>query len=121
MTQKILIVEDNANNRYLMEFILHGAGISTCIAENGKQAVEMSRTELPDLILMDIQMPEMDGFEATRLIRADHATKHIPIIGVSSFASAESRKTALASGMMDYITKPILPSDFLPLIRTYLA
>ncbi len=121
MIKKILIVEDNANNLYLMEFLLHSANIATCNARNGRQAVEMSKTEQPDLILMDIQMPEMDGIEATRLIKADAATKDTPIIGVSSFASNESRRLAIESGMMDYITKPILPAEFLPLIKTYLA
>ena len=121
MTQKILIVEDNDNNLYLMEFLLHGAGLTTCKARNGLQAVAMSKVEKPDLILMDIQMPEMDGIEATQLIKADGLTKDIPIIGVSSFASGESRREALAAGMADYIPKPILPAEFLPLIRTYLG
>ena len=121
MTKKILIVEDNDNNLYLMEFLLHGAGIATCKARNGRQAVEMSKTEQPTLILMDIQMPEMDGIEATRLIKADSLTKDIPIIGVSSFASSESRREAMESGMMDYIPKPILPAEFLPLIKAYLG
>ena len=120
MTKKILIVEDNDNNLYLTEFLLHSANIATCNARNGKQAVEMSKTEQPDLILMDIQMPEMDGIEATRLIKADNATKGIPIIGVSSFASNESRILAMEAGMKDYITKPILPTEFLPLVKAYL-
>ena len=120
MTKKILIVEDNANNLYLMEFLLHGAGAVTCNARNGQQAVEMSRTEQPDLILMDIQMPDMDGLEATRLIKSDHSTRGIPVIGVSSFADAEARKQAMEAGMVAYIPKPILPTEFLPLIRTYL-
>ena len=121
MSKKILIVEDNANNLYLMEFLLHGAGVTTCNARNGRQAVEMSKTEQPDLILMDIQMPDMDGLEATRLIKADHSTRDIPVIGVSSFADSEARRQAMESGMMDYIPKPILPAEFLPLIKTYLG
>jgi two-component system cell cycle response regulator DivK len=121
MTKKILVVEDNDNNLYLMEFLLHGAGFATCNARNGQQAVEMSKTERPDLILMDIQMPDMDGMQATRLIKAEGSTRDIPIVGVSSFAATEVRQLALEAGMMDYIPKPILPAEFLPLIKTYLG
>lgn len=120
MSATILIVEDNLNNFYLIEFLLTHSGYATLHAAEGVQGLAMARQALPDLILMDIQMPEMDGFEATRQLKADPATSHIPIVGVSSYATEGSRKRALDAGMSDYIEKPIMPETFLTQINPYL-
>ncbi|MDE1943735.1 MAG: response regulator [Betaproteobacteria bacterium] len=120
MSKKILIVEDNPNNRYLAEFLLESAGFTTCHATTGVEAIERAKSERPDLILMDIQMPEMDGYEATRLLKADSVTRAIPVIGISAFASGDARQAALDSGMSDYITKPIVADVFLPKVKNFL-
>lgn len=121
MSKKVLIVEDNPNNRYLAEFLLESAGFTTCHATTGIEALEQAKSERPDLILMDIQMPEMDGYEATRLLKADSATQAIPVIGVSAFASGDARQSALDAGMIDYLTKPLLPDSFLPRIKAFFS
>ncbi|MCQ8181810.1 response regulator [Methylomonas sp. SURF-1] len=120
MKAKILIVEDNPQNLYLIEFLLRSANIATVSAANGEQALAMARSERPDLILMDIQMPEMDGYEATRKLKSDPETRNIPVIGVSSYAMPSSRKEALAAGMAAYIEKPLIPETFLSQLQPFL-
>lgn len=120
MKGKVLIIEDNAQNRYLMEFLLQSAGITTVCATNGKLGVESAQQEHPDLILMDIQMPEMDGFEATQKLKADPSTCNIPVIGVSSYAMPSSRKQASTVGMAAYIEKPLIPETFLSQLEPFL-
>lgn len=120
MTAKILIVEDNPQNLYLLEFLLHSANIATVTATTGDLGLVMARREKPDLILMDIQMPEMDGYEATRQLKNDPETRHIPVIGVSSYAMPSSRKEAMAVGMAAYIEKPLVPETFLSQLKPFL-
>lgn len=120
MTAKILIVEDNPQNLYMLEFLLHSAGIATTTAANGELGLTMARRERPDLILMDIQMPQMDGFEATRRLKDDPETRDIPVIGVSSYAMPSSRKEAIAAGMVAYIEKPLIPETFLSQLEPFL-
>jgi CheY-like chemotaxis protein len=120
MTAKILLVEDNATNRYLETFLLESNGFTVIHAANGREAVEQARRELPDLILMDIQMPEMDGYEAARCIRDSPEIGHIPIVAVTSYAMAGDRHRALQLGFVGYLEKPISTETFIAQIGRFL-
>ena len=104
---KILYVEDNEDNIYMLKRRLTKKGVEVLIAENGKIGVELSLAEEPDLILMDLSLPIMDGWEATRLIKTDARTQSIPIIVLSANAMEEHKQSALAAGADDYDTKPV--------------
>lgn len=104
---KILIVEDDELNRDMLKRRLERRGFQLLIAENGEQALDLVNRETPDLILMDMSMPILDGWEATRRIKADETTKAIPIIGLSAHAMATDREKAFAAGCDEYDTKPI--------------
>ncbi len=106
---KILVAEDNTINQILAEDLLTQAGFEVVIAENGKKAVELVENVGFDLILMDLQMPEMDGFEATRVILEKHAGNHPPIIAMTANALAGDRERCLGAGMVDHVAKPIEP------------
>ena len=120
MKPRILLVEDNDNNRYLAQFLLERAGFSVAVATNGKQALEASRTAKPDLVVMDIQMPEMDGYETAERFKNDPALAEIPLVGVSSFAMVVDRAKALKVGFAGYIEKPINPDTFAGEINQFL-
>jgi len=120
MNAKVLIIEDNPQNLYLIEFLLHSAGIVTVSANNGRLGLQVAQKERPDLILMDVQMPEMDGYETTQHLKNDPQTRDIPVIGVSSYAMPSSRKQALAVGMAAYIEKPLVPETFLSQLEPFL-
>lgn len=117
--KKILVVEDNEQNRYLMQYMLETMGYIVVIAQNGTDAVDLAMREMPDLILMDIQLPDMDGLEVTRRIRNLELDGKIPIIAVTSFAMAGDREKTLAAGCDGYIEKPIDPEKFLIQIARY--
>jgi CheY-like chemotaxis protein len=104
---KILYVEDNDDNIYMLRRRLTRAGFSVIIATDGAQGVAMAVAERPEMILMDLSLPVLDGWEATRRIKAAPETRHIPIIGLSAHAMAGDRETALAAGCDDFDTKPI--------------
>jgi CheY-like chemotaxis protein len=106
---RILLVEDNDINQQVAQEILQGAGLQVSIAENGQKAVSAVNGSVFDAVLMDIQMPVMDGFQATRAIRREEAFKNLPIIAMTASAMAQDRDQALASGMNDHIPKPIEP------------
>lgn len=120
MNCKVLIVEDNANNLYLMEYLLKNSGYQIISAKDGIQGLALAQAEQPNLILMDIQMPDMDGFETTRQLKANPLTAAIPVIGVSSYAAENAIHTASQAGMVGYIAKPIIPEQFIEQIRGYL-
>jgi signal transduction histidine kinase/DNA-binding NarL/FixJ family response regulator/HPt (histidine-containing phosphotransfer) domain-containing protein len=107
--RRVLLVEDNEINRELAIEMLNNLGISVEIAENGKQGVEKVTKEIFDLVLMDIQMPEMDGLTATRLIRAQERLQDLPILAMTAHAMMGDREKSLAAGMNDHLTKPIDP------------
>ena len=107
MTKKILIVEDNAMNRALLMAILKPDGYELLTAENGQIGVEVATRELPDLILMDVMLPVMNGYDATRKIKANPATRHIPSVAVTANAVPTERDRALDAGCDGYITKPV--------------
>jgi CheY-like chemotaxis protein len=104
---KILYVEDNDDNVYVVKSRLGRAGFTVLVATDGEQGVAIAESERPDLILMDLSLPGLDGWEATRRLKAAPATKDIPIIAVSAHAMAGDREGALAAGCDDYDTKPI--------------
>jgi two-component system, cell cycle response regulator DivK len=104
---KILLVEDNEMNRDMLSRRLQRKGYDVAMATDGAGGVEMSRTEAPDLILMDMSLPVLDGWEATRRIKAAEETRQIPIIALTAHAMAGDRERAMEAGCDDYDTKPI--------------
>jgi len=116
---RILVVEDNADNLTLMCDILLSLGYETLVARNGLEGVAMALSEKPDLILMDLSMPQMDGWTATQHIKADSTMTKTPIIALTAHAMIGDRERALAAGCDDYITKPINLRDFAAAIRKY--
>jgi two-component system cell cycle response regulator DivK len=105
--QKILLVEDNEMNRDMLSRRLIRNGYEVVIAIDGQQGVDMALSERPNIILMDMSLPVIDGWEATRRIKADAATRGIPVIGLTAHAMAGDREKALEAGCEDYDTKPI--------------
>jgi CheY-like chemotaxis protein len=104
---KILYVEDNEDNVYVLKKRLMRAGFSVVIAADGAQAVTMAAAEQPNLILMDLSLPVLDGWEATRRIKAAPETRHIPVIALTAHAMAGDREKAIAAGCNDFDTKPV--------------
>ena len=104
---RILVVEDNEENRDSLSRRLQRRGFEVLLAEDGQQGVDMARAERPDLILMDMNMPVLDGWEATRQIKADPAVSALPVIGLTAHAMTGDRERAIAAGCTDYHTKPV--------------
>ena len=121
MTKRILVVEDQEDLRGILSDLLAGSGYEMLEAADGQAGVDKAKTEKPDLILMDIQMPVMDGYEATRQIKTDPDLKSIPIVAVSSFAMKGDEEKARASGCDHYITKPYSPTQLLKTVRSLLG
>src|SRR5262245_16484749 len=121
MSKCILVVEDQFDNRQILRDLLGNAGYQLVEAENGEEALKALARQRPDLILMDIQLPILDGYETTRRIRANGDFKSIPIIAVTSYALAGDDAKALASGCNDYVTKPYSPRKLLAKVREYLG
>ena len=118
---KILYVEDNDDNIYVVKNRLGRAGFTVMAAMDGSQGVAMAAEQHPDLILMDLSLPVLDGWEATRRIKAASATKHIPVIALTAHAMSGDREKALAAGCDDFDTKPIDLSRLLGKIRALLS
>ena len=114
---KILYVEDNDDNVYMLRNRLARAGFTVVIATNGVQGVAMAASEHPDLIIMDLTLPDMDGWEATQRIKADPATTHIPIVALTANAMTGDREKAIAAGCDDFDTKPVEMPRLLDKIR----
>jgi CheY-like chemotaxis protein len=104
---KILLVEDNEMNRDMLSRRLQRKGYSVVTAEDGEKGLLLARSEMPDLILMDISLPVMGGWEVTRLLKADDSTRHIPIIALTAHAWVTDREKAIEAGCDDYDTKPV--------------
>ncbi len=119
--KKILVVEDNEKNMYLICYIIEAMGHMPIRAVSGEEGVEKAAGERPDLILMDIQLPGIDGLEATRRIRASKISGSIPIIAITSYAMAGDRERLLAAGCSGYIEKPINPETIMSELNLYLA
>jgi two-component system cell cycle response regulator DivK len=120
MSKRILVVEDQEDNRQILRDLLASADFEMDEAENGQEALEVLAKQRPDLILMDIQLPIMDGYECTRRIKADPNLKDIPIIVVTSYALSGDEGKARAAGCDAYVTKPYSPRQLLAKIREFL-
>ena len=120
MSKRILVVEDQADTRQIIRDMLAPTDYEITEAENGEQALAAIAKQRPDLILMDIQLPIMDGYEATRRIKADAALRSIPIIAVTSYALSGEGQKARAAGCDDYVPKPYSPRELLAKIRQYI-
>ena len=119
MSKCILVVEDQEDNRQILRDLLGNAGYELTEAENGEEAIAAVAKRRPDLILMDIQLPVMDGYAATRRIRTNPDLKSVPIIAVTSYALAGDEDKALAAGCDCYISKPYSPRELLAKVRAY--
>lgn len=117
---KILYVEDNEDNVYVVKNRLTRAGFSVLIATDGAQGVAVAAAEQPDLILMDLSLPVIDGWEATRQLKAGAETRHIPVIALTAHAMSGDREKALAAGCDDFDTKPVEISRLMEKIRALL-
>jgi len=120
VSRRVLVVEDHEENRRIMRDLLTAAGYEMLEALTGEEGVLLAAQERPDLILMDIQLPGLDGYEATRRIKADPALRAIPIIAVTSYALSGDDLKALEAGCDAYVTKPFSPRVLLAKIREYL-
>ena len=119
--KKILVVDDNEKNRYLISFILEKNGIEVVTANDGLEGVETARKQQVDLIIMDIKMPKMDGYEATRMVKKLEGYQSVPIIALTSYAMAGDEKKAMDAGCDGYVSKPIDPETIMDEIRKYLG
>jgi pilus assembly protein CpaE len=121
MPEKILIVDDDIETLRLVGLMLQRQGYKIVAANNGQQALSMSKIELPDLILLDIMMPDMDGYEVTKLIRAEESTKTIPIIMFTAKSMVDDKVAGFDAGVDDYLTKPTHPAELTAHVRALLA
>jgi CheY-like chemotaxis protein len=121
MSERILLIEDNSNNRYLVTFLLEAAGCEVVQASDGPTGLALAVRMQPALILLDIQLPGMDGYAVARALKGDPATATVPIVAVTSHAMAGDREAALAAGCDGYVTKPIDPDTFVDTVRRHLA
>ena len=120
-TKRILIVEDNELNMKLLRDVLEAYGYATITTAQGMAAFALARQHQPDLILMDLQLPDISGFDAVRQLKEDAETRPIPIIAVTAFAMVGDERKALTGGCDGYIAKPILLRDFLDLVAKFIG
>lgn len=120
MSKKILIVEDNDLNLKLFRDLLEANGYATYETKEGIEAISLTRNIQPDLIIMDIQLPEISGLDVTRKIKADRDIAHIPVVAVTAFAMKDDEEKIMAAGCEAYLSKPIAIDDFLSTIRRFL-
>ncbi len=121
MSKRILVIEDTEDNRQILRDLLTAAGFELIEAVDGAAGVAMAREHCPDLILMDIQLPVIDGYEATRRIKADPALAGIPVIAVTSYALSGDEEKTRAAGCDGYIAKPFSPRQLLGKVREFLG
>jgi two-component system, cell cycle response regulator DivK len=121
MTKRILVIEDQEDLRGVLRDLFTRSGYVVIEAADGLTGVASAKSNRPDVIIMDIQMPVMDGYEATRKIKSDPSLTHIPIVAVSSFAMKGDEEKARAAGCDHYVTKPYSPMQLLRMIRGYLG
>jgi CheY-like chemotaxis protein len=120
MPANILIVDDYADNRELLRLMLEGAGHHVCEAEDGRAGVEMALAVMPDLILVDLSMPKLDGWGVLRELRADERTRRVPCVAVTAFIDGE-RNQARAKGFDDYLPKPFRRTELIEMVERLLA
>jgi two-component system cell cycle response regulator DivK len=119
--RRILVVEDNDDNRRILHDLLTHAGYEVVEAVTGSAGVLAAHRERPDLILMDVQLPDIDGYETTRLLKADPELSKIPVIAVTSYALSGDERRAVQAGCSGYVSKPFSPRTLLEKIREYVA
>jgi two-component system cell cycle response regulator DivK len=119
--QTLLLVEDNEDNRIIYSTVLRHLGYQVIGAQDGLQAVDLARSAQPDLILMDISIPRLDGWEATRILRRDPATRAIPIIALTAHALSDDRERAAEVGFTSYLAKPIEPRAVVAEVRRWIG
>lgn len=117
---RILLIEDNAHNRYLASFLLEQRGHEVLHAETGPRGLELAAESQPDLILLDVQLPGMDGHAVTRALKSDPSMQRIPIVAVTSYAMVGDRERCFEAGAQGYIEKPINPDSFVDEVERYL-
>lgn len=120
ISKEVLIVEDNEDNSQLAEKILNYYGFKTMIASHGQAAIDYCETHQPNLILMDLSLPDMDGMEVTREIRKKPNFQDIPIIALTAHAMKGIQETTKEAGLNDFLTKPFLPNDLITIVKKYL-
>jgi CheY-like chemotaxis protein len=121
MTSRVLLVEDNEVNSYLIRFVLERAGYAVQVATNGLEGIEAARLERPDLILMDIGMPVMDGYEATERLKADPGLASVPVVALSAHAMEHEKERAYQAGCVAHIEKPIDMTTFIRQVQVHLS
>lgn len=121
MKEKILVIEDNEQNLYLIRYILEGCGYEVRSATDGREGIELAASLMPDLILLDIQLPQMDGYTVARKLRGNPGLTGIPIVAVTSYAMPGDREKAIEAGCTGYIEKPIDPDTFDQQVAKYLS
>lgn len=121
MSERVLVIEDNEQNMYLVQFILEANGYQVIQARNGKDGIEIAKNNPPDIILLDIQLPIMDGYSVARNLRQIPSLVKVPIIAVTSYAMPGDREHALEAGCTGYIEKPINPETFITEVKAHSA
>jgi two-component system cell cycle response regulator DivK len=121
MSKTVMIVEDNELNMKLFHDLLEANGYNTIQTRNGKEALDLARNHKPDLILMDIQLPEISGLDVTRWIKEDETIRHIPVIAVTAFAMKGDEERIRAGGCEAYLSKPISVAKFIETVRHFLG
>jgi two-component system cell cycle response regulator DivK len=119
MPKKVLVVEDDIDNRHIVVKVLSAEGYHVIEAIDGLEARARARTELPDLIFMDLALPNLDGWEATRQLKLDPATRTIPVVALTAFAMRGDEEQARAAGCDDYLPKPVRPAAIRDVARKY--
>jgi CheY-like chemotaxis protein len=120
MSARILLIEDNAQNRYLAKFLLGHRGHEVIEAETGPQGLDLAARLRPDLILLDVQLPGMDGHAVARALKSDPQLRSIPIVAVTSYAMVGDREKCLEAGAEGYVEKPITPDSFVAEVERFL-
>jgi len=120
MSEEVLLIEDNEQNRYLTTFLLEKSGYEVVSAVDGAEGIELAARVLPRVILLDIQLPTMDGYAVARALRDNPALRDTPIVAVTSYAMAGDKEKALAAGCNGYIEKPIDPETFVAQMESYM-
>ena len=120
MNLSVLLIEDNEQNRYLATFLLEKHGYSVACASDGRSGIEMARALRPAIILLDIQLPELDGYAVARALRQEPSLQATPIVAITSYAMVGDREKALGAGCNGYFEKPINPENFVQEIARFL-
>jgi len=121
MSHRVLVIEDNEQNIYMITYLLEHAGLGVVQARDGATGVRLAKEQCPDLIILDIQLPELDGYEVAARLRAEASLASVPIVAVTSFAMAGDRERILAAGCTGYLEKPIDPDTFVESVTGYIT